>query len=122
MLSKITKSQMTFVPKGWGHELWIVNKPEYCGKILTLFQHKKCSQHYHQLKDETFHIQSGRILLRVKKKETDPFQEIIMETGDAFHIYPGLIHQFEGLAKESEIFEFSTQHFEDDSYRLVKGD
>ena len=25
--------EMKFVKKGWGHELWIVNKEEYCGKL-----------------------------------------------------------------------------------------
>jgi hypothetical protein len=24
--------------------------------------------------------------------------------------------------EDSELFEFSTQHFEDDSYRIIKGD
>lgn len=122
MHQKITKEQMTFVQKGWGHELWIVNKPHYCGKILTIRKNKKCSEHYHKLKDETFHVQTGKILLRVKDQAQDPFQEFVLSAGDAFHVYPGLIHQFEGIDDESEIFEFSTQHFEEDSYRLVKGD
>ena len=26
--------EIKFVSKGWGYEKWIVNKPEYCGKIL----------------------------------------------------------------------------------------
>ena len=25
---------MKVVEKGWGHELWIVNKSEYCGKRM----------------------------------------------------------------------------------------
>jgi D-lyxose ketol-isomerase len=121
-LHKITSKEMTFVKKGWGHELWIVNKPQYCGKILTLYRSKKCSEHFHKRKDETFFLQSGKIFLRVKEKESEPFQEWILEPGDAFHLTPGLIHQFEGIAEESQIFEFSTEHFEEDSYRLVKGD
>jgi hypothetical protein len=32
-----------------------------------------------------------------------------------------MVHQMEAL-EDSELFEFSTQHFESDSYRLVKGD
>jgi hypothetical protein len=30
-----------FVPKGWGWEKWIVNKPEYCGKLLFFEEGKK---------------------------------------------------------------------------------
>jgi len=44
-----------------------------------------------------------------------------MVRGDILHIPPILIHQFYGL-EDSEILEVSTQHFEDDSYRLEKGD
>ena len=31
-----SKYKPKFVPKGWGHELWIVNKEEYCGKLLFI--------------------------------------------------------------------------------------
>jgi len=27
-----------FVDKGWGYERWIVNKEEYCGKLLFFSQ------------------------------------------------------------------------------------
>ena len=45
-----------FVPKGWGYEHWIVNKEDYCGKLLFFKKGKRCSWHYHKLKDETFHV------------------------------------------------------------------
>ena len=45
----------------------------------------------------------------------------ILEPGDKFHIYRGLRHQMVAV-EPSELFEFSTQHFEDDSYRVIKGD
>jgi quercetin dioxygenase-like cupin family protein len=44
-----------------------------------------------------------------------------LNAGDSFHIYTGLKHQMIAL-EDCELFEFSTQHFEDDSYRIVKGD
>ena len=36
-------------PKGWGYEKWIVNKDEYCGKLLHIIKGKKCYWHYHKL-------------------------------------------------------------------------
>ena len=30
-----------FVKKGWGYEKWIINKPEYCGKLLYFVKGKK---------------------------------------------------------------------------------
>ena len=47
--------------------------------------------------------------------------ELILNAGDSFHVYTGLKHQMIAL-EDCELFEFSTQHFEDDSYRIIKGD
>ena len=109
-------------PKGWGYEKWIVNKDEYCGKLLHIIKGMKCSWHYHEKKDETFYLQEGKLL--VKYSEEDDIEkavEVIMERGDKFHVYRGLRHQMFAL-EDSDLFEFSTQHFEDDSYRIIKGD
>ena len=43
------------------------------------------------------------------------------EKGDNFHVYTGLRHQMFAL-EDTELFEFSTQHFDEDSYRIIKGD
>ena len=109
-------------PKGWGRELWIVNTSLYCSKILELATGKRCSIHYHKIKDETFYLLSGRVQLDLYHDEyqSKPIT-IIMGPNDAVHITPFLAHQFLGL-EDSRILEVSTQHFEDDSYRLVKGD
>jgi pyoverdine/dityrosine biosynthesis protein Dit1 len=47
--------------------------------------------------------------------------ELVLESGDNFHVYRGLRHQMIAL-EDSELFEFSTQHFDSDSYRVIKGD
>lgn len=109
-------------PKGWGYENWIVNKPEYCGKLLYFNKYKKCSWHYHKIKDETFFIGSGSILLKYSDNDDiENANEIILNKGDKFHIYPGLRHQMIAL-ENTELYEFSTEHFEEDSYRVIKGD
>ena len=114
--------QINFVPKGWGFEKWIVNTEEYCGKLLYFVKGKKCSWHYHKLKDETFYIQSGKILLKYSDGDEMTYaDEIVLNRGDKFHIYRGLRHQMFAL-EDTELFEFSTQHFDEDSYRLSKGD
>jgi quercetin dioxygenase-like cupin family protein len=115
-------SLIEFVPKGWGFEKWIVNTNEYCGKLLYFVKDKKCSWHYHRLKDETFYIQSGKIKLKYSEEDKLAHAlEIILCPGDKFHIYRGLRHQMIAL-EDTELFEFSTQHFDEDSYRLEKGD
>ena len=113
---------MTFVPKGWGFEKWIVNKKEYCGKLLYFVKGKRCSWHYHKLKDEVFYIQSGKLkVLFSDDDDIDKAKEVVLESGDNFHVYAGLRHQMIALA-DTELFEFSTQHFDSDSYRIQKGD
>ena len=113
---------MVYVKKGWGHEKWIVNKAEYCGKLLFFNKDKRCSWHYHKLKDEVFFLQSGKLKVKFSEKDDlENAQELILKPGDNFYIYPGLRHQMIAL-EDSELFEFSTQHFDEDSYRIVKGD
>ena len=118
-IKKLAPSQLKRVERYWGHELWIVNKPDYCGKILRFKKPHKLSLHYHRVKDETFYLQSGH--LKVRLRYQDGQDEIIdMLPGDSMHIPPGLMHQMEGV-EDSELFEFSTQHVDDDSYRVEKG-
>lgn len=116
----MTSSEIKFVPKGWGFEKWIVNNEEYCGKLLYFVKGKRCSWHYHKLKDETFYIQSGKILLKYSESDIPVFEKIL-EPGDKFHIYRGLRHQMIAL-EDTELFEFSTQHFDEDSIRIISGD
>jgi quercetin dioxygenase-like cupin family protein len=111
-----------FVSKGWGFEKWIVNCDEYCGKLLYFVKGKRCSWHYHNLKDEVFYIQTGKV--QVKYSDVDDINaasEKILSPGDNFHVYRGLRHQIIAL-EDTELFEFSTQHFDSDSIRIVKGD
>ena len=118
----MTSSEIKYVPKGWGHEKWIVNTEEYCGKLLFLNEGKRCSWHYHKLKDETFYLQSGKILLYYGDTDNlDEAKDIILEPGDKFHVYRGLRHQMIAI-EDSELFEFSTEHFDEDSIRVKKGD
>ena len=46
---------------------------------------------------------------------------LILNPGDKFEIPRGLRHQMYAI-EDTEMFEFSTQHFDDDSYRVIKGD
>lgn len=96
-------------PKEWGEEHWIVNK-DYCGKKLVLKKNRRCSMHTHKEKDEVFYLQSGKVKLELGKEEH------ILEPGDFIHIPPNTPHRFTGL-EDSEMFEFSTNHQEDDSFR-----
>ena len=117
------KEKLKVVPKGWGFEKWIVNNEKYCGKLLYIIKDRKCSWHYHKLKDETFYVQSGKIILYYSTTNTDPIRanKVVLSQGDHYHIPVGLKHQMYAL-EDTELFEFSTQHFDEDSYRIEPGD
>ena len=109
---------MKYVPKEWGYEKWIVNKKEYCGKLLFFHSGKKCSWHYHEIKDEVFYLQSGRMIVRYgDDDDIEKAEETLLESGMKFYIPPGLRHQMEAI-EDCELFEFSTEHFDEDSYRI----
>ena len=121
-LEQTTFLKVKFVSKGWGFEKWIVNCEEYCGKLLYFVKGKKCSWHYHKLKDEVFYVQSGKIIVKYSDRDDlNCAQEKTLRAGDNFHVYRGLRHQMTAL-EDTELFEFSTQHFDEDSIRISRGD
>lgn len=106
--------EIKIVDKIWGREYWIHNDEKYCGKKLFLNKGKRCSLHHHKIKYETFYVQEGKVLMELGKTKR------IMSPGDVVEIPQRKLHRFSGL-ENSVIFEFSTQHFEEDSYR-AKGE
>ena len=77
----MTSSPIKHVPKGWGYEKWIVNKEEYCGKLLYFEKGKRCSWHYHKLKDEVFYLQSGKMIVKYGNSENiEEAEELITES------------------------------------------
>ena len=118
----MSSSEIKIVPKGCGYEKWICNTEEYCGKLLHFIKGKRCSWHYHELKEETFYLQEGKLhVWYFEDVDRDNAKEIVLARGDKFHVYRGLRHQMLAL-EDTDMFEFSTQHFDEDSYRVIKGD
>jgi quercetin dioxygenase-like cupin family protein len=104
-----------FVEKIWGHEEWIVNNKKYCGKKLVFKKGFRCSMHCHKIKDETFYLLSGKVLLETE--QNDIKKSRLMSAGDIQHIAPETFHRITSITN-AEIIEFSTLHMEEDSYRI----
>jgi mannose-6-phosphate isomerase len=51
------------VEKPWGSELWWAHTDRYAGKILRVNAGHKLSVQYHDEKDETSYVLSGRLVL-----------------------------------------------------------
>lgn len=111
----------SIISKNWGYEMWIHNDEEYCGKLLVFNKEgDKFSMHYHIKKKETWFIQSGTFLFKWIDVENGQINSQELSVGESVVIERGLPHQLIALENNSIVFEVSTQHFEDDSYRIYR--
>jgi len=110
-----------YVSKGWGHEEWICNFDKYCGKILVINPNKKCSVHFHIIKDEVLYCDVGSFNIIYYWDDGDESNAYITK-GMSFHVPPGLKHQMIAGSDGARIIEFSTHHEDSDSIRIVAGD
>jgi mannose-6-phosphate isomerase-like protein (cupin superfamily) len=109
------------VEKKWGYELWIHNDKDYCGKLLVFNNSgDKFSMHYHMIKDETWYVQEGAFQFDWIDTENGERLYTQIQKGDVIEIKKGLPHQLTALTEGATIFEVSTQHFDEDSYRIYR--
>jgi quercetin dioxygenase-like cupin family protein len=102
------------VEKPWGHELWWARTDRYVGKLLHVKKGHSLSLQYHEVKDETILVQSGRLLFETRPagREEEPLTRHELGPGDAFHITPGTVHRMTGL-EDTDVFEVSTPELDD---------
>ena len=109
------------VNKDWGYEMWIHNDEEYCGKLLVFTdKYNKFSMHYHLKKKESWYVQEGSFKFDYIDVENGKKESIVMLKGDSVTIERGLPHQLTSLENNSIMFEVSTEHFDEDSYRIYR--
>ena len=93
----------------------------YCGKLLKFKKGCKFSMHYQLIKDETWYVNEGEFIYRWIDTETAETKIVALNKGDVVRQRVGQPHQLEALT-DGVVFEVSTQHFNEDSYRVFKGD
>jgi len=98
------------VEKPWGYELIWARTDRYVGKILHIEPGHVLSLQYHNKKDESIYILAGEIILRFQQGET--LIERRMRQGEAVHITPKTVHQFEAVVA-SDVLEASTPEIDD---------
>lgn|SRR3990167_3592062 len=96
--------------RDWGEEIIVAETPQYLGKVLRMRAGTKGGLQYHTEKDETFHLFSGRALVRYDSASALITTE--MRPGQSFHIPPGAVHQVEAMT-DCVFFETSTPHYDD---------
>ena len=104
---------ITHVPKPWGHETIWAKTDAYVGKILHIKAGEALSVQYHEVKDETVFLLSGKLLYRVwvAGKSGGP-TDVDLTPGQAYRITPHTVHQMEAVT-DCDVLEVSTPHLDD---------
>jgi quercetin dioxygenase-like cupin family protein len=98
------------IDKPWGYELIWAHTDRYVGKILHIEAGQLLSLQYHNKKDESIYVLAGEIILRIQQDDT--LIERRVAAGEAFHIRPRLVHQFEAVTA-ADLLEASTPELDD---------
>ncbi|OFZ56033.1 MAG: cupin [Bdellovibrionales bacterium RIFOXYC1_FULL_54_43] len=106
------------IEKPWGYELIWAKTRDYVGKVLHINRGHKLSLQFHQKKEETIFVQSGRMTL-IFETDDGLMQERVLCPGQAHHIPPGRKHRMIAI-EDCDVFEVSTPHL-DDVVRLEDG-
>ena len=99
------------VDKPWGHEIWWAHTPQYAGKILVVEKGHALSLQFHEEKDESSYLFSGRLRLTSGTSEADLTTQVV-EAGHSWRNEPGVVHSIEAL-EDSVVFEVSTPQLDD---------
>ena len=101
---------LTRVDKPWGYELHWAKTDRYVGKLILVNAGHALSLQYHNQKDETIFLWSGRMLFEIKEGEHLVKRE--MKPGEAVHITPKTVHRMTAI-EDCDIFEVSTPELHD---------
>lgn len=87
-----------------------INTERVCAKEMALLPGQACPEHKHvgaPGKEETFRCRFGKVLLDVEG------DEIVLEPGEQYTIYPGTKHSFRAGPEGAVISEFSTKSMDE---------
>ncbi len=99
------------VDKPWGHEEIWAETGSYVGKVLVVRKGQRLSLQYHERKEETLYLESGKVRASVGEAQ-GTMQDRLLEPGAVIHLPPGTRHRFEAL-EDSRLFEVSTPELDD---------
>jgi mannose-6-phosphate isomerase len=99
------------VSKPWGSELWFAHTDQYAGKILRVRAGCRLSVQFHEEKDETSFVLSGRVIVS-QGESPDTLTTLELGPGDSWRNSPLVVHTLEAV-EDAEIIEVSTPQLDD---------
>lgn len=103
-------SDVTRVEKPWGYEVHWAKTDRYVGKIIHVNKGHALSLQYHNFKDETVYLLSGKLLFEIERDGKLVGSEML--PGQAFHVTPKTVHRMTAI-EDSDILEASTPELTD---------
>jgi mannose-6-phosphate isomerase-like protein (cupin superfamily) len=101
---------VTRVEKPWGYELHWAKTDRYVGKLIHINAGHALSLQYHNRKEETIFLQSGRMLFEIDVDGELTGRE--MRPGDRVHVTPKTVHRMTAI-EDCDVFEVSTPELDD---------
>ena len=100
------------VEKPWGHELIWALTDAYCGKVLFVRAGHALSLQFHNVKEESWYVQEGKVELEIGAAGEALTTTEIVGPGAAFHLRPGTVHRIRAI-EDTHVLEVSTPHLDD---------
>jgi mannose-6-phosphate isomerase len=100
------------VEKPWGWELIWAQAEAYVGKVLFVRAGESLSLQFHNEKDESWYVQSGRARLELGDAGQGVLNSEVVGAGACFRYPPGTVHRVTAL-EDTTILEVSTNHLDD---------
>jgi mannose-6-phosphate isomerase-like protein (cupin superfamily) len=105
-------AQVDRVDKPWGYETHFALVPgKYCGKTLHVNAGHALSLQYHERKEETIAVQSGKLFFEVGSSDQS-LESFELLPGEAVHLSPGTRHRMTALV-DTVVLEASTTELDD---------
>ena len=107
---------ITRVEKPWGYELHWAKTDRYVGKVLHINAGHALSLQYHNLKDETVYLNSGKLLYEIGPEGVASADVALtkheLSPGDSIHVSPKTVHRMTAI-EDCDVLEVSTPELND---------
>jgi mannose-6-phosphate isomerase len=98
--------------KPWGHEeLFALVDGRYAGKTIHVNEGHALSLQFHERKEETISVFSGRLRVEIGEHESS-LEDFVLEPGESIHLRPGVRHRVTALV-DTVMLEASTTELDD---------
>ena len=102
---------MKIIDKPWGKEEIVEINDRYMVKKLTMEKGHRCSLQYHNQKEETIYVLSGKLKI-ILGADTDNLHSRVYKADQYITIKPSMIHRMEAV-EDAVYLESSTPEMDD---------